>query len=143
LLSLVERGFAPRQKRGDDKAVGHGFTLHDHEGFAIVLFSQGEQFIRVSSNDSFRFGNRFQNVKPLTREFGVFFRDVRPSFVGQPDCHAVLRCRRFGHWNLFLPMHLRRDFQAQRVEPDEAGTANVIRQLHNVGVVVSSKTTVD
>ena len=40
-------------------------------------------------------------------------------------------------------MHLRRDFQAQRVEPDEAGTANVIRQLHNVGVVVSSKTTMD
>jgi hypothetical protein len=41
LFSPDERGFAARQKHGDDEAIALVFTIHDHKGFAIRLFLAG------------------------------------------------------------------------------------------------------
>jgi hypothetical protein len=75
-------------KCGDDESVSALFTIHYDKAFAILLTSKRKAFTSISSNDALRFADCLADFQSVASELCMFFADVNPALIGQPNRHA-------------------------------------------------------
>ena len=97
----------PCEKRRDDKTVLWGLAVDDYQIFSWFDLLGRKQFALIPSENRCRIGDSFYNLGPETRQFTMFFCDMCPSFIREPNRYTVSRVYSLWHaHSLTKDLHL-------------------------------------
>ena len=90
----------PGEKCRDDKTVLLEFTVGCHQIFSGFDLPARKQFASIPGENCCRIGDGFHKLRSEARQFIMFFCDMRPSFVREPNRDTVFRVEFITIWDI-------------------------------------------
>lgn len=102
--SPFQRAYSARQECGNHKPICRQFPVNHNKPLPRFEFPRRQELACPSGTDAGRVANGFQDLGTEPGQFAVFFGDMGPAFIRQPDGNAAFRGYSLDQ-ELILPSH--------------------------------------